>query len=75
MIKNGYSNNDNRLSFSIEMSKCNNQLGSECIDNEEELKYILDHIYFSFFTLESKAEMLALTKEKRKDPRLQKDII
>ena len=50
VIKNGYTNRTERLSFSIEIHKCNDRYNPECKPNEE-IVDLLDKIYFNFYML------------------------
>ena len=50
-IKNGYTNSTERISFSIEIVKCNRELGEECHDDQY-VEKVLSYMYFTVYYLE-----------------------
>ena len=57
MIKNGYSNETLRNSFSIEVHKCIPSLNPNC-KSDSEINWFLQSIYFTLFTLTERVSYL-----------------
>jgi len=51
MIKNGYSNDEDRVSFSVEIVKCNEEEGETC-KNKELVSKLLNSMYFTMYNIE-----------------------
>ena len=51
VIKNGYSNKKERISFSIQAVLCNTKAGETCASNEN-LDLFLESMYFTMYVLE-----------------------
>ena len=48
-VKNGYSNNEDRISFGIEIHKCDNS--DEC-KSDDEISTFLDNVIWTIYTIE-----------------------
>ena len=75
-IKNPKSDLMDRSSFSIEMSLCQEDLGNECIHSESDIRYLMEILYFSIYSIETKAELAGFILDNdRKEPWIVRDAI